>query len=122
MNSVLIVGTLVGRVTYHCTPEGQDLVRFTVREPNERPQTTGDQSYTVHSCTAWGPLALRIHANSSPGQPVAIRARLSYRNRYPAGVQHRQTLVPYLTVASYSVLGRSTVPTAMLKHPLAAAV
>ena len=122
MNSVLIVGTLVGRVTYHCTPEGQDLVRFTVREPKESPQTTGDQLYTVHSCTAWGPLALRIHTSSSPGQPVAVRARLSYRNHYPAGVRHRQTLVPYLTVASFSVLGRPVVPAATLKHRLAAAV
>ncbi len=102
MNQITLLGDLQRLPTYHCTQEGQDLTRFTLR-------TRDDNTEVLHFCTAWGPAALDLHQHLRAGDRLLVRGELRYRER-PAGTAGHYR-VPVVHVSGYTYLGRGEADT-----------
>ncbi len=97
MNCITLIGTLQKEVTYHCTEQGQDLVRLQLG-------TINVEGLTVHHCRAWGPAALDLHQHLSVGDQLLIRGELKYR---PRKLKAEQIfMVPAIEIKRYTYLGK----------------
>jgi single-stranded DNA-binding protein len=101
MNQITLIGQLAYPLTYHCTGEGQDLVRFELRTVS----TSGKNQTEAHHCTAWGPAALDLHQHLNVGDRLLINGELRYRRRRTR--QGGTLRVPVIYVRGYSYLGKA---------------
>ncbi len=81
MNTVSLLGRVVGRPVYFCTKGGHDLTRIILRTETGPPTNRTRQS---HHCIAWGPAALQLHEHLRPGDRLMVGGELRYRQRKDA--------------------------------------
>ncbi|WP_104420896.1 single-stranded DNA-binding protein [Neolewinella xylanilytica] len=75
VNRVTLIGKVLHSPRYFCTPQAQDLARFTLSTVDDHGVATN------HECVAWGAPALHLHAHLRPGDLLLIRGTLRHRPR-----------------------------------------
>ena len=96
MNSLTLIGEVVGEPVYHCGTRAQDIVRIRLRTLDR------NGGKHVHHCVGFGPAAIDLHTHLKPGEQLLVRGELLYRKRMVDG---DIVSLPYILLRGYSYLG-----------------
>ena len=109
MNSLTLIGEVVGEPVYHCGTRAQDIVRIRLRTLDR------NGGKHVHHCVGFGPAAIDLHTHLKPGEQLLVRGELLYRKRMvdgdmmslPIHLAARLLLLRYVRPSSGYTISRS---------------